>query len=329
MTGATIFGCGGPVLSQSEKDFFRVANPFGFILFSRNIETADQTRKLCADLRDCVGREAPIFVDQEGGRVQRLVPPLARQWAPPLDFVNKASDPYQAMFLRFRLMAAELRAVGIDGNCAPTLDIARRETHEFLRNRCYGTHIKTVTQAGQGAIDGMLAGGVLPVMKHMPGHGLSQEDSHHDLPVVSLNEKELLRHDFAAFARVKNCHLGMTGHMVFSDIDDLPTTLSPKMISIIRNDIGFEGLLMSDDINMKALKDPLPVIVQKARAAGVDIALHCNGELVQMEQVAEAAGVLDKQGKARAKRALAARKAPQKLDIEALEAQLRGLSSII
>lgn len=311
--GATIFGCAGPVLLPEERAFFREADPFGFILFARNVETPDQLRRLTADLRAAVGRDAPILVDQEGGRVQRLRAPHWREWEPPLDSIAAAGsvDAAAAMMrARATVIAAELRAVGIDANCAPLGDVARPATHPFLRNRCYGSDAETVARIARAVADGLMAGGVLPVMKHLPGHGLSHVDTHHDLPTVDVPLDELDRIDFAPFRALSDLPMAMTAHLVFAAIDpDLPATQSPKMIGIIRGRIGFQGLLMSDDLNMEALKGSLAERTRRTMAAGVDIALHCKGDLAEMEAVAEAAGAMTPAAAARARAVIAARPA--------------------
>ena len=321
--GATILDAEGPRLSAAEKTFFRRADPFGFILFGRNIDSPDQVRALCAEMRAAVGREAPILIDQEGGRVQRLGPPLWRKWTPPLDQVAQAGDhATQAMFLRYRLIAAELQALGIDGNCAPLVDVARADTHAFLRNRCYGYSAETVAEIGRAVADGLLSGGVLPVVKHIPGHGRAVVDSHKGLPVVDAPEAELTAVDFAPFRALKDLPMGMTAHVTYAAIDPNPATLSSVMMRRVREDIGFDGLIMTDDISMKALAGTLPEIARATLAAGCDVVLHCNGTLAEREAVAEAAGRMGEAAQTRAERALAARKTPDEVDIRALEALL-------
>lgn len=324
--GATILDADGLVLSAEEKQFFRSANPFGFILFARNIETPDQVRALCAEMRDCVGRQAPITIDQEGGRVQRLRGPIWREWSPPLDFVAAAGDnAEQAMYLRYRIIAAELHALGIDSNCAPMVDVASAETHEFLRNRCYGETADAVLRLGRAVADGLLDGGVLPVLKHIPGHGRATMDSHFDLPLVSASAEDLARHDFAPFRALNDLPMGMTAHLVYEALDDKPATLSRKMMQVVREEIGFDNLVMTDDISMKALKGSLSEITRAALDAGCDVILHCNGTLAARREVAEAAGEMTAAAQARAIRALEARKTPDDIDITDLHAQLETL----
>lgn len=324
--GAAIFGCAGTVLQPDEAAFFRDFDPAGFILFARNVDSPSQVRRLCDDLRATLGRDAPIFVDQEGGRVQRLRAPHWREWTPPFDFAAAAGDHApRAMWLRAALIGAEHRAIGIDGNCAPTLDVVQPGTHPFLINRCYGSDADTVSSLGRAVAEGLLAVGVLPVMKHMPGHGRSEVDTHHDLPVVHAEPETLHDIDFAPFRALADLPLAMTAHLVFSAIDpDHPATQSPAMIRLIREEIGFDGVLMTDDLNMQALKGTLGQRTARARAAGCDIALHCKGVLAEMEEVAEAAGRLSAQSQARWDKSLAFRHA-RALDIAALDAELRGI----
>jgi beta-N-acetylhexosaminidase len=324
--GATILDAEGLTLSAAEKTFFRQANPYGFILFARNIDTPDQVRGLCAEMRACVGRDAPITIDQEGGRVQRLRAPLWTEWLPPLDFVAAAgARAAEAMYLRYRLIAAELHDVGIDSNCAPMVDIAGPQTHDFLRNRCYGTSPETVASIGRAAADGMLAGGVLPVLKHIPGHGRASLDSHYDLPTVDAPHGALTAHDFAPFKALSDLPMGMTAHLVYSSLDDRPATLSPRVMQVIREEIGFDNLIMTDDISMKALRGSLTDLSRAALEAGCDVILHCNGSLEARREVAEAAGQMSFAAQTRALRALNARTAPDELDIPAARAQLHTL----
>lgn len=326
-TGATIFGCSGTVLTADEAAFFHDADPFGFILFARNVETPDQVTRLTAALRDSVGRNAPVLVDQEGGRVQRLRAPYWREWLPPLDQVMQSgADAARGMAIRSRIIAHELRAVGIDANCAPCADIAFDTTHPFLRNRCYGTDPAVVADVARAVADAHLAGGVLPVAKHMPGHGRSVADTHHDLPTVDTDAETLDRTDFAPFRALADLPMAMTAHIVFSAFDpDRPATQSPAMIDVIRNRIGFSGLLMTDDLNMQALAGTLAERTARSIAAGVDIALHCKGDLAEMQAVAGAAGKMTPLAGQRAAAALARRAAPDEVDIAALEADLSAI----
>ncbi len=327
--GAAIFGCAGPVLLPEERDFFRDYDPFGFILFARNVEDPAQVSRLTADLREAVGRDAPVLVDQEGGRVQRLRAPHWREWTPPFDAIAAAGwDAARMMALRMTILAHELRAVGIDANCAPVCDIAGEGTHPFLRNRCYGTTAEAVIPIARAVADAHLAQGVLPVMKHMPGHGRSHADTHHDLPVVTADRAELRTTDFAPFHALADLPMAMTAHIVFTAYDaENPATQSPAVIRAIREDIGFAGLLMTDDLNMEALSGDLSARTARSIAAGVDIALHCKGDFAQMQAVAAAAGEMTPAARARAGAALARRHAPDPVDIAVIEAELSALGT--
>lgn len=325
---ATILGCEGPVLSSEEAAFFREADPWGFILFARNVETPAQLRRLTADLRASVGRDAPVLVDQEGGRVQRLRAPHWREWLPPLDQVaaTGAAGMARALWLRYRLIADELGAVGIDADCAPSADIAGPDTHPFLRNRCLGEDAATVAKAARAAADGLLAGGVLPVVKHVPGHGRAVVDSHLHLPRVSAPLEVLMATDFSAFAALADLPMAMSAHIVFDALDpDRPATASAAVIGAIRDRIGFGGLLLSDDLSMQALSGTIGERAGAAIAAGCDIALHCNGKRAEMEAVAAAAGGLGPAASARAEAALARRSVPDSIDTAHLEAELEAL----
>lgn len=323
MIGATILGCAGEALSPAEGALFRAAQPWGFILFRRNIVTAEQTRRLCASLREAVGRDAPIFVDQEGGTVQRLRPPLARDWA---DASAQQGGP-DAVRLRHRLMAAELRALGIDGNCAPVIDVAGSQTHPFLQRRIWGDDPDHVTRRASAAMQGLLDGGVLPVIKHVPGHGAANADSHHDLPRCDKTLDALERSDFVPVRALGHAPLAMTAHVVYSALDpDAPGTISASVIAHVRDVLGVRGLLMTDDIGMNALGGTMAERSAKARAAGCDIVLHCSGDLPEMEAVVGASGSLHGASLERAQKALAARVQPATIDIAALDAEFEALT---
>lgn len=324
--GAAITDAEGLRLTSEEKRLFQQMNPFGFILFARNIDTAEQVRALCDDFRDAVGRNCLITIDQEGGRVQRLRAPLAREWMPPLDHVGRAGDQAErAMYLRYRLIAKELFELGIDSNCAPMVDLARDDTHAFLKNRCYGSDPKRVSALGRAVAKGHLDGGVLPVLKHMPGHGLATLDSHHDLPHVDLTQDQLEQADFEPFRALNDLPMGMTAHLVYDRIDPQPATISSAMIGLIREKIGFDGLIMTDDISMKALSGAPEDIARQSLAAGCDVVLHCNGRFDARAKVLEAAGEMTAQAQKRAERALSMRQKPVELDIQAAEAELSAL----
>lgn len=323
--GATILGgIAGTALSPDEAAFFREADPWGFILFGRNVDSPDQLRRLTGDLRAAVGREAVITVDQEGGRVQRLRAPHWTDWPAPLD---QAQAGARAMWLRYHLIGQELRAVGIDSNCAPTLDVAQPQTHPFLRNRCFGSDPARIAELGRAAADGMLAAGVLPVVKHMPGHGRAQADSHHDLPQVDAPLADLEALDFAPFRALADLPMGMTAHIRFSALDDAPATQSARMIGLIRQAIGFDGLLMTDDITMNALPGSHAKRATASIAAGCDLVLHCNGSIDQMAPVVAAAGAMTPEAVRRATAALALRLAPGPADLAALRAEWQRLTA--
>ena len=322
---ATILGCFGPRVTREEAAFFAEAAPVGFILFARNLDTPDQIRRLTGDLRDAVGWRAPIFVDQEGGRVQRLRAPQWREWLPPLDQVAQAGPDKAArsMYLRSLLIAREHLALGIDGNCAPCADIARPETHPVLRNRCYADAAEPVAEIGRAVAEGLADAGVFPVLKHIPGHGLGTLDSHHDLPHVTARRAVLDAADFAAFQALNDLAWGMSAHLVFEDIDPTtPATLSVEMIRLIRDQIGFDGLLMTDDISMNALPGPVADRAARARAAGCDVVLHCNGDPLEMAAVVDQAGGLDAAASTRLTRALGSRRIPVDIDEASALAEL-------
>lgn len=326
-TGRTIFGCSGLDLTTDESAFFQEARPWGFILFARNIDRPEQVRRLTSDLRDAVGYDAPVLIDQEGGRVARMRMPHWREWLPPLDQVARmGNNAGRSMYLRYRIIADELHKVGIDCNCAPCADLATAETHPILRNRCYAEDPQTVVSIAREVAQGLLDGGVMPVVKHMPGHGRATLDSHLELPRVEVPEDTLWKTDFACFAGVSDLPLGMSAHIVFEGLGETgPATTSARMVDLIRNEIGFGGLLMTDDLSMQALSGTVRERSRNALDAGIDIILHCNGELSQMEDVAEEAGDLDGAAKQRADLALTYRKSPNTVDIDALEAEFQAL----
>ena len=284
---SVIFGCAGTSLTNAEFDFFRANLPFGFILFSRNIANFDQVKELCLSLRKSVGWNAPILIDQEGGRVQRIKPPLAIDRLPPLDEAIKAGRNAPNVFRsRFISIAKELRSLGIDTNCAPTLDIARPNTHAFLRNRCYGINKTDVISLGKVVCSALKSRGVLPIIKHMPGHGLSLGDSHLELPIVKAEKNELYDNDFEVFKAFANAEIAMSAHVLYETIDPkFPASTSKKVMRIIREDIKFSGLLISDDISMSALSGSLKKRTKDLLEAGNDVVLHCNGNLSEMVEI--------------------------------------------
>ena len=309
---AIIFGASGTTLTSDEEAFFRDERPWGFIVFARNVETQAQLHDLAAAMRDCVGRpDAPVFVDQEGGRVQRLRPPLAPNYPPASAlgalYQHDRQAGLRAAWLMSRLHAFDLLRCGLNADCLPVLDVPIEGAHDVIGNRAYGTDPDTVAAMGRAAMTGLQAGGVLPVVKHIPGHGRAFSDSHHDLPVVDASLDELRAHDFAPFKALRDAPMAMTAHVVYNAIDaNNPATTSPQAIAdIIRGEIGFDGLLMSDDLSMKALSGDFATKTQASLAAGCDVVLHCNGLMEEMRPVAQAATVLSGEGLARANRALA------------------------
>ena len=321
--GAFISGCSGPVLSTAERDFFARTNPWGLILFKRNCETPEQLKRLTSDFRDSVGRKtAPVFIDQEGGRVQRLGPP-SNAWRryPAARAYGEAFNASALAGLRAarnvgRLMAEDLIAAGITANCVPVLDVPQPGAHEIVGNRAYSDRIEAIMALARAHAAGFADGGVLPVIKHIPGHGRARADSHLELPVVDATRAELEAVDFPPFAAMADAPMAMTAHVVYTAIDKTaPATLSKKVIlSVIRKQIGFRGLLMTDDLSMKALTGSYAEKTRRALDAGCDIVLHCNGEMAQMEEVAAAAGVLKGRSLSRAKAALKAARKPQPFD---------------
>jgi beta-N-acetylhexosaminidase len=317
---AAIFGCLGPHLSDAERAFFAEAEPWGFILFARNIETPEQVRALTSDLRAAVGRDTPVLIDQEGGRVARLRPPHWLDWDDPLDQMARVApgNRRQAMALRYRIIASELRDLGIDVNCAPMLDIVQPDTHEIITSRCYGRDVDTVAEMGRAVAEGLLSGGVLPIIKHIPGHGRANMDSHLELPVVGTDLATLEAVDFAPFARLADLPMAMTAHIVYPAIDaDACATLSPDVITVIREKIGFEGLLMTDDLSMKALSGGFDTRAQGALTAGCDMILHCNGDPAEMDAILSATPDLSGDAARRADAALACRIGPDPFDRDA------------
>jgi beta-N-acetylhexosaminidase len=329
MATAAIFGLAGADLGPAEAAFFRDADPWGFIVFSRNIVDPAQLARLTARLRETVGRDAPILVDQEGGRVQRLGPPHWRAWRDVAALFDGADEgrALEAARLRYRIIADELRRVGIDVNCAPLLDVRAAEGHEIIGTRALGQAAEEVARRGRAVCDGLLAGGVLPVIKHMPGHGRATVDSHFDLPRVATPRAELDRIDFAPFRALADQALGMTAHVVYEAIDAAQcATLSPAAIAAIRRDIAFDGLLVTDDLSMRALSGPMGVRAGAALAAGCDVVLHCNGDMAEMTVVAAAVPSLTGAAAGRVARAEAARGAPDPADIAAAVARYQELT---
>jgi len=321
---AFITGILGTALTAAERSFLREAEPWGLIVFKRNVETPEQLGALVADFRAAVGRaDAPVLVDQEGGRVQRLGPPhwpsypagaqYGRIWE------RDPASALEAARMGARLIASDLLALGIDVDCLPLADVPAADADPVIGDRAYGESAEKVAAIAGALADGLMEGGVLPVLKHLPGHGRATADSHHRLSTVTADRSSLEAVDFSAFRPLAGLALGMTAHVVFSAFDPVaPATTSVTMVrQVIRGFIGFEGLLMSDDVSMKALSGTIAERSRASLAAGCDVVLHCNGELSEMVAVASEAPELSGESARRADAALAARSAPEEFDADA------------
>jgi len=318
---AFITGVCGVALTAAEHAFLRDARPWGLILFKRNIETPAQVEALIASFRNAVGTDAPVLVDQEGGRVQRLGPPHWPSY-PAAALYGRLYDQDQAVGLAAarlgaRLMAEDLRQLGIDVDCLPVADVPATGADPVIGDRAYGDRADKVAALAAAAAAGLMEGGVLPVVKHLPGHGRATADSHLKLPVVSATREELETTDFAAFRPLAGLPLGMTAHVVFDAYDPVtPATTSVTIVRrVIRDSIGFKGLLMSDDVSMEALSGSIAQRASAALAAGCDLVLHCNGRLEEMQAVAAEAAPLTGEARGRAATALAARRTPAVIDV--------------
>jgi len=326
-----ILGAAGLSLTPDEIAFYRDERPWGFILFARNVGEAAQLRDLTSAMRESVGRaDAPVFIDQEGGRVQRLRPPLAPNYpaASALGalYHRDREAGVRATWLMSRLHAFDLMHRGVDVDCLPVLDVPVEGAHDVIGQRAYGRDPEAVAALGRAAADGLLAGGVLPVMKHIPGHGRAGADTHVELPTVTAPLEELRERDFAPFRSLRDLPMAMTAHVVYSAIDPgNPATHSARVVrEIVRGEIGFDGLLMSDDISMKALSGDFATKSAAILAAGCDLVLHCNGVMEEMRAVAGATGPLSGKPLERAERALAARRKPDKSVEAAARAEFAG-----
>jgi beta-N-acetylhexosaminidase len=328
-TSACILGCAATTLSREETAFFREVKPWGFILFARNVESPDQVRKLVDALRETVGRDdAPVLIDQEGGRVQRLKPPHWPLYPPGRAYGQiPGNDPLlkrEITRLGARLIAHDLASLGINVDCVPVLDVPDPLGHEIIGDRAYGETPDEVAYLGRAAAEGLIAGGVLPVIKHIPGHGRAKADSHLELPVVEASLEDLDARDFAPFRVLSDMPMAMTAHVIYSAIDPKrPATTSKKALrKVIRGAIGFDGLVMSDDLSMKALSGDFTERAEQALAAGCDVVLHCNGDMAEMKAVLDGTGALKGHAKRRAAAALGRiARAPEPLDVEAARAR--------
>lgn len=329
---AFITGIAGLSLSDDERGFLRESRPWGFILFKRNVDNPAQVKALVDELRGTVGSpDAPVLIDQEGGRVQRLGPPHWPVYPPGAVFATLYDiDPeagLTAARLSARLIADDLAALGITVDCLPLADVPITGADAVIGDRAYGTSPDKVAAIARAVTDGLAQGGVLPVLKHIPGHGRATADSHHLLPTVETSREELDRTDFAAFRPLADLPMAMTAHVVFSALDAAqPATTSATIIDrVIRDSIGFQGLLMSDDVSMNALAGSIAERTRAIVAAGCDVVLHCNGKLDEMRQVVAETPELQGRALTRAEAALAARHAPQPFDRAAARAELDAL----
>lgn len=327
MTSAAIYGCAGTRLSAEERAFFADADPWGFILFRRNVESHGQVRALVQDLRAAVGRDdAPVLIDQEGGRVQRLGPPFWPKYPPGAAYLQAAEGDVakarELVRLGARLMAHDLYELGITVDCVPVLDVPVPGAHDIIGDRAYARDPRTVALLGRAAAEGLLAGGVLPIIKHIPGHGRAFADSHYDLPVVETPLAELDAWDFVPFCANSDMPLAMTAHVVFTAVDaDAPATTSVEGIRLMRERLGFGGLIMTDDLSMQALSGSLADRARASFAAGNDVVLHCNGKLEEMQEIAAATPLLEGIAAQRAQSALSRLvRTPEPLDVDAARA---------
>jgi beta-N-acetylhexosaminidase len=332
MRSRAIYGCSGLSLTPDERAFYRDTRPWGFILFGRNVETPDQIRALATALRESVDDpNAPILIDQEGGRVARLKPPHWSARPPAAVFgalhARDAEKGRAATYLNARLIAHDLTQLGLNVDCLPVLDVPVPGAHDIIGDRAFAHDPAAVIDLGRAQIEGLIEGGVLPVMKHIPGHGRAGSDSHLDLPRVDAPLEALSASDFVTFRSLNHCPIAMTAHVVYDSIDpQRPCTTSPKVIrDVIRGEIGFDGLLMSDDLSMKALDGPLSVRAKAALFAGCDLVLHCNGDMEEMKDVASETGTLDGVSAKRSDAALALLTPVDAFDPAAAAARLEQL----
>lgn len=328
---AAIFGCEGARLSDRERAFFADADPWGVILFKRNCENPAQITALCDDLRSVLGRKAPIFIDQEGGPVARLRPPHWREYPAGASlgrlYERDPDAALEACRLKHRLIAHDLLELGINADCAPVMDVPQPGAHEIIGQRAFSSDPAVIAALGAAALDGLEAGGVQGVIKHIPGHGRANADSHMALPTVDTGHETLRQTDFAPFKALSaRATMAMTAHILYGSLDAAnPATLSESIISdVIRGGIGFDGLLMTDDLDMKALTGSLEDKTRAALAAGCDVALHCSGDLKAMQTVASACETLSGEALRRADIA-ADSPDPEPFDPEAGAARLAQL----
>ena len=332
---AFITGVAGPALTPDERAFLRSERPWGLILFKRNIQHKSQAADLVAEIRDAVGRNnAPVLIDQEGGRVQRLQPPDWPSYPAGATFgrifERDAAKGLCAARLSARLIAADLTEIGVDVDCLPIVDVPVAGADNVIGDRAYASDPEAVSAIGRAVADGLSDGGVLPILKHIPGHGRALVDSHHLLPVVDAPRAELEAIDFAPFRALADLPMAMTAHVIFSAFDSIrPATTSATIIAqVIRGQIGFNGLLMGDDVSMNALDGTIAERSRATIAAGCDVVLACNGKFDEMRAVADNVPELRGDALRRADAALAAKKQPQPLDVAAARAELNALVAL-
>jgi beta-N-acetylhexosaminidase len=331
---AFITGLQGQVLQADERAFLRAARPCGIILFARNIDTPQQVQRLIADAREAIGAPALVLVDQEGGRVQRLRPPHWRALPSGAMYaaryaIDRAAAIHEARTIA-RLIAHDLRALGFTCNCTPVVDVLAPDAHANIGNRSLGHEPKSVIALGRAIAEGHLAGGVLPVIKHIPGHGRATVDTHLALPTVTTSESELIATDFAPFKALADFPAAMSAHVVFQAIDPSGPSSTSKLVTerIVRGHMGFHGLLMSDDLSMHALTGTLGSRAARVIAAGTDVALHCNGQMAEMTDVAGNVPTLEGLAALRFERALSATTQESPFSIAEAEACLNRVLGV-
>ena len=334
MTSALILGLSGLELTPDERAFFAELQPWGYILFKRNCETKAQVKRLTDELRAISGRaDVPILIDQEGGRVARLRPPVWRLPPPAWTFAEiyerHVETAEEAAALNSRLIAAELQEIGVNVSCSPCIDLLHEDGHGIIGDRALGREPHQIVQLARAVAEGLMDGGVLPVIKHIPGHGRAKADSHLELPVLDTEHEELSRSDFVPFRSLNDMPMAMTAHVVYTAIDDERcATWSSRLIhNVIRGEIGFEGLLMSDDVGMNALTGTFEERTYRALVAGCDVALHCSGDMAEMQEVAAGSRQLDGDAARRAAAALDRIAPPSDFDPEQGAARLAHLTS--
>lgn len=330
---AGIFDVAGHTLTDAEKQFFSALNPLGFILFARNCESPQQVSKLVTDLKTILGREdVLILIDQEGGRVARLKPPHWRKSPPAAVFDEIAghsiNEGKRTVYANGRLIARDLHALGINVNCVPLADVPVEGAHNVIGDRAFGNDPHQVSILAEAMSRGMMDGGVLPVLKHIPGHGRAGADSHLSLPIVEATLAQLRASDFIPFEALNYLPLGMTAHILYTAIDErLPATLSPIVIKLIREEIGFAGLIMSDDLSMKALKGSLVDLTKQTLAAGCDVALYCNIPLEEVKEAVLTLPVLSEKSQERFMRALTFLKPPTEYNFKEAEGYIARVAA--